>query len=101
MLTFIAQICGHGLLITGEMIQQRPLIFAKMLYIMGFTGSNRSLQRFKKRNNLTFKWIIGERVLVPEVSVNDWKENITYLLNNYSQLDIYNADEKDLFLQGY
>ena len=96
-LSLIAQLLEHGLSISGEIIQQKASTFAMKSDIHDLIASNGWLQMFKKRNNLTFKRITSEGISVYSLSVNDWKETITELLNNYTRDDIYNADETALF----
>ena len=98
-LTLIAQLREHGLPVSGEIIQQKALTFARKLDMHDFTASNGWLEKFKKRNNMTFRRITGEGTSVDLVRVTDWKQTITEILGNYTEDNIYNADETALFFK--
>ncbi|XP_025208664.1 tigger transposable element-derived protein 6-like [Melanaphis sacchari] len=59
--------------------------------------SNGWLEKFRKRNNISFKSVCGEAASVDEEAVNNWKAKIPEIIANYAECDIFNADETGLF----
>ena len=71
---------------------------ATKLGITDFGGSNRWLDIFKSRHDLSFRFICGESETVNEETAVTWMEEVLpNLLKDYSPDDIYNADEFGLF----
>ena len=59
-----------------------------------FLASSGWLARFKARENLQFKSVVGEGGDVNLDVVQNWTENVLpSLLKDYDENDIYNADE--------
>ena len=59
------------------------------------------LDRFRKRHNITFGPVCGERGSVDNSTVTSWKEKLPTILEGYAPRDIYNMDEKGLFFVLY
>ena len=66
------------LLISGPMLQEKPLQFAKDLGNTEFRGSNGWLESFSKRNNVAFYEKSGEKADVDIPVVEDWKKNFQH-----------------------
>ena len=75
------------------------VIFVKELNTENFQVSDGWLQRWKERNNISFKTIFGESKSVTPELVNAWSEtSLPTLFSNYDLKDIYKVDEFGLFL---
>ncbi|KAJ8893117.1 hypothetical protein PR048_005700 [Dryococelus australis] len=61
-----------------------------------FKYSTGWLDRFKKRNNITWHKIAGESAAVPCGMVEQWLPKVHNVLEKYSPRDVYNADEMGL-----
>lgn len=89
--------------ISGELMREKAKFFATSLGIAenAFECSSGWLERFKGRHNIAFKKICGESKSVQENSdeMNEWKNKLSNLLNDYSPDQIYNADETGLFFR--
>ena len=83
--------------ISGPMLQEKALQFAKDLGNAEFRGSNGSLESFRKRNNIAFYVKSGEKADVDIAIVEDWKRKLPTLLEGYNPCDIFNMDETGLF----
>ena len=84
--------------ISGPMVQEKALEFARILNVKDFVASSGWLARFKKRENLDFKNVVSEGGDVNLDVVQNWTDNVLpSLLKDYSESDIYNADETGLF----
>ena len=76
--------------LTGDIIQQKDMDFAKELGLNDFSASQGWLGRFKAKHNLCGKVISGEEGDVNIVSVEQWKSRF---LHFSAATDICNADE--------
>lgn len=56
------------------------------------------IHRFKKRHNITFKVICGEKLSVDKVSAEKWVQDVlTPTLAKFQPKDVFNADETGVF----
>ncbi|CAC5376698.1 Cell division cycle protein 23 homolog [Mytilus coruscus] len=82
-------------------LREKAKFFATNLGIAenAFECSSGWLEQFKGLHNIAFKKICGESKSVQENSdeMNEWKNRLSNLLNDYSPDQIYNADEPGLF----
>ena len=85
--------------ISGPMLQEKALQFAKDLGNTEFRGSNVWLESFRKRNNIAFYVKSGEKADVDIVVVEDWKKKLPTLLKGYNPCGIFNMDETGLFFR--
>ena len=83
--------------ISGPMLQEKALQFAKDLGNTEFRGSNGWLESFRKRNNIAFYVKSGEKADVDIAVVEDWEKKLPALLEGYNPCDIFNMDETGLF----
>ena len=86
--------------VSGPMIQQQALDYAKELNKPDFKASNGWLQRFKDRHNIGSATLSGERASVDLGSVASWKERLPTITKDFALADIYNMDETGLFFRA-
>ena len=88
---------GRRINISGPLIQEKALKFAKDLGVDQFKASNGWLQSFLKRHNIVFRTLSGESGDVNVTIVSEWKSKLPNLIKDYHPRDIYNMDETGLF----
>ena len=75
--------------ISGPMLQEKALQFAKDLGNTEFRGSDGWLESFRKSNNIAFYVKSGEKADVDIAVVEDWKRKLQILLEGYNPCDIF------------
>ncbi|GBO41594.1 Tigger transposable element-derived protein 4 [Araneus ventricosus] len=85
--------------VSGPMIEHKAKELADSLGIE-FSASNGWLDRFRMRNNITFRSLCGEAADVDPSSCEDWQERLPLLLGGYDDKDIFNMDETALFFRA-
>jgi len=86
--------------LTGPLIREKALEFAKMLKVENFQASVGWLNRFRERYGVLSKCISGEASDVPMNSVNEWRNGeVAALIKKYNPDDVFNADEAGVFFQ--
>ena len=107
---FFIDCITHLIAVSGPILQQKALDFAKDLGITGFQASNGWLDSFKKRHNIAGFSMIGESGAVSDAVVVDWTAKLADITAGYADEDQFNTDEtgcfwrqtttKTLFLKG-
>ena len=88
--------------LSASMIQEKAVIFTKVLNTETFQVSDDWLRCWKERNNISFKTVSGESKSVTPGMVNVCSEtSLRTLLSNYDLKNIYNADESDFFISAF
>ncbi|OAF71879.1 hypothetical protein A3Q56_00347 [Intoshia linei] len=86
--------------ISGCLMKQKGLLYAKIMGIINYSASDGWLTKFKRRNSISFKQICGERKSVNMDLVNDWKQNVlNSIIQGYTDENIFNADEFALYYE--
>src|ERR1044072_1514935 len=86
--------------ISGPLIKEKSLEYAKYLGHPEFQASTGWLDKFKKRHGIIQKVISGESADVSETDCNRWRETVLKnILDIYDPKDIFNADETGLFFK--
>ncbi|XP_045215110.1 tigger transposable element-derived protein 4-like [Mercenaria mercenaria] len=96
---WFTQVRDRVIIVTGPILLQKDSFFAEQLGIDDFKQSTGWLDRFKERNNITFKTVSGESKSVDQNEVDKWSVTLKSVLSQYEPRDIYNADERGLFLK--
>ena len=87
--------------IDGNMLRKQATIFSELLNIKDFKSSSGWLDGWKKRNNISFKAVVGEGGLVdPKVIENYRNVVLPSLLKGFDSRDVFNADETALFYKA-
>lgn len=99
MLKWIRGIRDRNCPVSGTLLQEKAMEFAKILGYSDFKASAGWMDKFKKRHGLTLKTICGESADVPEEVCDSWMEKIPEILQEFSPQNIFNADETGLFFK--
>ena len=84
--------------VTGPAMKAKAEDISHQLGIYDWSCSEGWLHRFKKRHNISYKVISGERGAVDEEKTDAWIEDVLKpTLSKYDSKDIFNADETGLF----
>ncbi|GBN08461.1 Tigger transposable element-derived protein 6 [Araneus ventricosus] len=88
------------ILVSGSMIQHKAKELADALGIENFSARNGWLDRFRIRNNITFRSLSDEAAYLDPGSCEDWQKRLQLLLAGYDDEDIFNMDETALFFRA-
>lgn len=87
-------------ILTGPLLLEKAQYFADMLNVE-FVPKGGWLERWKKRENIHFKNVHGEKSSADAQSATEWLRNILpSYLEEYPEDAIYNADESALFYKA-
>lgn len=87
--------------VSGTLLKEKAVFFAKELQIENFKGSDGWLDRWKTRHSVTFKTVAGEAKSCTSEMTASWDETtLPTIISNYKVEDIFNADEFGLFYQA-
>ena len=83
--------------VSGPMLQEIALKFARDLGQTSFTASKGWLDCLKKRHSIVYGKLSGESGDVDATVVTNWKDMLGTLVDGYDPKDIFNQDETALF----
>lgn len=92
---------AKGIPISGHIIQEKALQYLKDLNIAGFKAFNGWLDRSKARYSITTFKISGESASVDMNTVEDYRQRIAEIIDEYRIEDIFNCDETGLLYTDY
>lgn len=87
----------ENIAVSGPMIQNIALKIANSLEIKDFTASSGWLDRFKQRNDLKFKKLVGESASADHESAISFIKEFEKIRKSYKNEEIFNCDETGLF----
>lgn len=91
---------SNNLPLSGNLIREKALQFAKELNCPDFQASNGWLESWKTRNQVVYKTISGESSSVNQGDCDVWIENVlNKILQKFEPKDIFNCDETGLFFK--
>ena len=91
--TWFVQMRWQGVPVSGPVLREKALSYAKEMDIRDFIASNIWFDQWKSRHGVAFKAIAGEAQLCTLEMTAPWKLN-------YALRDIFNADEFGLFYKA-
>ena len=83
--------------VSGTLLQEKARKIASELKIESFVASNGWLDRFRKRNNITFNILCGESAGADLQVAEDWKRKLPDIVSEYAEEDVFNADETGFY----
>ena len=99
--TWFVQMRRQGVPVSGPVLREKALSYAKEMDIKDFIASNGWFDQWKSRHGVAFKAIAGEAQSCTLEMTASWKEStLPTLLSNYALRDICNADEFGLFYKA-
>ena len=95
---YFLNVRSQNILVSGPMLKEKAMAYARQLQIADFQGSDGWLDRWKTRHCVIFKTIAGEASsCTPEMTASWQQTTLPTILSNYNLADIYNADAFGLF----
>lgn len=88
---------SYNIPISGPMIQKFALKIAKELHVDNFKASSGWLHKFKVRNDIVFRKLLGESASADYTAAINFLETIKEIYQKYDPKDIFNCDETALF----
>lgn len=86
--------------ISGNLIKQKALQFAKEFNCVNFQASEGWLSAWKTRNSIVFKTVSGESASVSQEDCDIWTETVLKsALKKYEPKNVFNCDETGLFFK--
>ena len=85
---------SKNVVVSASILKIKAKELVEKISIKGFQASDGWLDRWKNRNNVSFKTVYGEGNFCTAEMTGQWKETI---LSKYKLDEIYNADEFGLF----
>ncbi|XP_029654513.1 tigger transposable element-derived protein 4-like [Octopus sinensis] len=98
---WFAQTRTKNVPINGNILTHKATSFAKTMKMDDFIPTSGWLQRWKERNNISFKRIYGEKKDSDINAAEYWCQwTLKDLLKDYTPENIYNCDETGLIFRG-
>ena len=97
LILWMKQMRSNKIPLSGDLIKCKANEFAKKMNIDNLSASDGYLRGLKKRNSIAFINERGESDSVNSDKVENWKNNLNEIINNYDSNEIYNCDETGMF----
>jgi hypothetical protein len=92
---------NKNMTLDGNLLKQQALKFCLMFQENEFKASCGWLDGFKKRNNISFKTIVGEAGLVDSKIIHSYLDVVLPdFIKGYEPKNVFNADETGLFYKA-
>ncbi|XP_003738250.1 tigger transposable element-derived protein 6-like [Galendromus occidentalis] len=92
---------AKGAPISGVILKEKAEEIATELGHYSFSATNGWVHRFKKRHNIRYFKVNGERAAADHESANEWMDHVyPAIIEGYAPDQIYNADESGLFFKA-
>lgn len=99
-LKWISLVRDKNVPLSGTIIKEKAIEYAKSLGLTEFNASNGWLDKFKKRHAIKEKVICGESADVSDQDCHLWQHGVLKkVLKDYTPDNIFNADETALFFK--
>ena len=82
-----------------ELLRQKAIDLSETFKIENFSASHGWVEKFKIRHGLETRTLSGESASVNEKTVEQWKEDLSSVIEGYKPKDIFNCDETGLFFK--
>jgi hypothetical protein len=89
--------CGKNIPLSGPVLQEKALDFAKDLNLDEFKASNGWLESWRSRYGIGFFKVCGESANVNLNVVSEFKSKLPEIVKDFDLKDIFNIDETGLF----
>jgi hypothetical protein len=99
-LKWFTKMRGLNLRLSGPMLQEVALKFARELNQLDFKASSGWLESFKMRNNISSKVLIGDSNEVDPEVVSRFQAKFSDFVGDFEPKNIFNADECGLFYKA-
>ncbi|XP_030069561.1 tigger transposable element-derived protein 4-like [Microcaecilia unicolor] len=98
LLRWFSQVRSRQFPVSGPLLMEKAGQLAGCLGLNDFKATVGWLERWKRRNNITFKKQHGERQDADDSGAENWVVSVLpSILNEYAPRDIFNADETGLY----
>lgn len=99
-LEWIDLVRSRNLPLSGPLIKEKAIEFAKKLNMNDFQGSNGWLDKFTSRHNVIYRTLSGESADVNTVDCTVWQTvTLPKLIQTYNPDNVFNLDETGLFFK--
>ena len=90
---------SKNITVTGPLLKEKALKFARELKIDDFKASEGWLEKFKIRHNIKLKTKKGESNSVDTEVIKNWNNKLKSICDGYDLKNISNCDETGLFFK--
>lgn len=88
---------SSNIVISGDILKSKGLQFATKLQKEGFSGSDGWLAKFKNRHHIKQYFKSGEANSAPLETLENERELLKEVIQDYESCDVYNVDETALY----
>jgi len=99
LLKWFTQCRDKNIPLNGTILLEKANEYAQQLGHTNFKASSGWLTNWKKRHDVVFRTVCGEKASVDTHCCSNWIKNLPDVLAGYSSNDIFNVDETGLFFK--